>query len=118
MWTSTRTVIFVTFFEVETFSRDALRKAFVEILAALAQRNQLVAIPNGDKMDSLPFASFAGIPHVVMRFKNGSESCELHSSVIVSLDSVASLNGFIKRSILPEIFSMSLTSRKGLSMII
>lgn len=114
-------MIFVTFFEVETFSRDALRKAFVDILAALAQRNQLVAIPNGvpsDKMDSLPFACFAGIPHVVMRFKNGSESCELHSSVIVSLDSVASLNGFIKRSILPEIFSMSLTSRKGLSMII
>lgn len=92
----------------ETF---ALHEVFKSILRTLAQQNHLVTIFIGvrrsDKIDAAFLAAIVGHPHVVKNLTNPQKGIFLDSSAIVSLQSVASLEAFNVRTILPLHFSMS-----------
>lgn len=106
-------VSFIAFCELETLSQDSrkrsLQEAFVDISKEIAKKNHLVSVvadsASQNKVNSVPFASTAHIPHVVARFKH-DQKFKLNSSAIVFLDSVASLEVFNNRTILPATFSM------------
>lgn len=102
-------VIVLVFCKVKSFSRSlkcgTMETAFINISETLATHNHVVAIVVdsvfNNKTDFAPFASFAGIPHIVAKFDNTSENFLLNSSAIVLLNTIASLETFNSRTILP-----------------
>lgn len=103
--------IVVLFCQVETLSKNgALQKAFVKISKVLSQQDNFVSIVVGsdesDITDSSPFLAIASTPHVVARFENGYKMLRIKSSAIVTMDSIATLEIFNARTILPVAYSM------------
>lgn len=107
--------VFMFFCKSKAFSQiyelNVLEKAFFNISRALVGQDHLVTIVVGsalsDKMVHATFASTAGIPHAVVRLKNGSRMFHLNSSAIILLDTIQSLESFYNRAILPGTFLMS-----------
>lgn len=107
-------VTFVFFFVMESLSRELdknlLQKVFVNISKMLSPRNQLVSIVfNNASVKAAPavFAVTVGVPHIVKKFYNKVGSFDLHTSAIVLLDSIESLNKFNQHTVLPSTFSLS-----------
>lgn len=107
-------VIFVVFCIVTSLTKGfrfkSLQTAFVNITKVLAKQNHVVtiAVDNyfGNESDSVPFASTAGIPHIVTKIGLELGNFTINSSAIVSLESIQLLNEFHNHSILPVTFSI------------
>lgn len=104
-------VIIVAFSNVGTFSHGSrdkvLQKALVDIVEALSKQDYLLSIVLGSSSEdtySAPLALTAEIPHIVAKLDNEENKLKLNSSAIVILDSVASLNAFNKRTVIPSSF--------------
>lgn len=107
-------VLCVVFWKLQAFSRNfdnsALRKAFVNISAAILKGDRLVTlVMGGTSNDEIVFGQFEtnhGFPHFVARLKNNCSTFRLKSSAIVSLESVESLEVFNNCTTVPATFSM------------
>lgn len=102
----------VSFCTHETFSvNTVLRRAFENISEALKQKSHMLSLVLGDltsySSDSGLFELVSHIPHVVTRFENESKTFRLNSSAIIISDSIATVQSFNKRTILPVTFSIN-----------
>lgn len=98
--------------KVESISIDlkSMQTAFINISEALKQQNHVEIVVDsvfGKKTDFAPFASFAGIPHIVAKFDSKMREFQINSSAIVSLNSIESLESFNSRTSLHVTLSMS-----------
>lgn len=107
-----RVMIFVTFYNLETFSRDFknLKNAFLNILETLSKQDRMLTIVigsiNSDFTDAVTFRSTASIPRVIVKSNGKSKQFTLNSSTIVSLESAESVDIFNSRTNLSVTFCL------------
>lgn len=106
-------VAFSVLLQVQCFSENGkknrgLEKALSDIAQSLiTPRNSMLTLFKDKATISIPFASTAMVPHVVVKVPDSLRKFELTSSAIASLSSVTSVKSFNKGLLLTRTYSMT-----------